>query len=177
MSKLTSYGRRKARSIMKDEPKVCYFCHRMDRGPYNSNMWHIHHIDLDEGNNDRENLAWAHALCNKAFHGKGEHSAERRRKQCEGIARHQSLRKRGILPPRKRPPPHSDETKRKISESHRRHSTIDLKKLRELTERGLTTGEIKKHSAFKKLHICTIRRWQKRLGIWIDGRRLRKQKD
>ncbi len=63
----SSYGRRKAREVMKDEPKSCYFC---NKGGENGD-WVVHHINRDETDNKRENLAWSHRSCNSKFHSSG----------------------------------------------------------------------------------------------------------
>jgi len=61
MSILSRKGRSIARYVMRNEPKICYFCNKSTPGP-----WHVHHIDKDETNNKKENLTWSHMSCHRS---------------------------------------------------------------------------------------------------------------
>ncbi len=133
---------------MKDEPKVCHFCEMAD-----GDNWIVHHIDGDEHNNERDNLAWAHDYCNRSYHSANRvWTDESRNKMRE-------LRLAGVIGARVG---HklTDETKRKIGLANQ---TIKPERVKELTAQGLTRSEIATEMGY---HISTIRKWQKRLGIY-----------
>ncbi len=61
MSVSSRKGRTIARYVMRNEPKTCHFCNKSTLAP-----WHVHHLDGDETNNERENLVWAHMSCHRS---------------------------------------------------------------------------------------------------------------
>ena len=81
--RLTGRGRLKARKIMKDEPKICYFC----KGTGEPYKWVVHHIDEMESNNARENLAWAHSFCNKSHHARNRVWTQKSREKMRQLAK------------------------------------------------------------------------------------------
>ena len=145
---------------MEDEPKICYFCNNEEK--YCD--WEVHHINGDESDNRRENLAWSHLNCHRGYH-----SSEREWTD-ESRAKMRKLRKQGVIGAQ---PGHirSEETKRKIGEANRK---INLKKLKELSD-GYTT--ISKIVAEMGFHRSTIRRWQKRLGVYKTPEEIRSNLD
>jgi len=144
--------------MMKDEPKICYFCNNEK----NYKRWSVHHINGDESDNRKENLVWAHSKCHKSFHAsEREWTNESRNKMRE-------LREKGIIGARKG---HklSEETKRKIGLANRK---IDDDEVKRLTGLDMTISEIANEINFS---VDAIRRSQKRQGIYIDNRRKRQR--